>query len=78
MKTITIYGPGCAKCKQTEELVRRVVTEMGIQADIVKVSDIKEMVTAGIMSTPALAVDGVIKMAGRVPKADEVKQWITG
>jgi len=75
---ITVYGPGCAKCKQTEELVRRVVTEMGIQADIVKVSDIKEMVTAGIMSTPALAVDGVIKMAGRVPKADEVKQWITG
>ena len=75
---ITVYGPGCAKCKQTEELVRRVVTEMGVQADIVKVSDIKEMVTAGIMSTPALAVDGVIKMAGRVPKADEVKQWITG
>lgn len=78
MKTITVYGPGCAKCKQTEELVRRVVAETGVQADVVKVSDIKDMITAGVMSTPAVAVDGVVKIAGRVPKADEVKQWITG
>lgn len=75
---ITVYGPGCAKCKQTEELVRRVVAETGVQAEVVKVSDIKEMVTAGIMSTPAVAVDGVIKMAGRVPRAEDIKQWITG
>jgi small redox-active disulfide protein 2 len=75
---ITVYGPGCAKCKQTEELVRRVVAESGVQADVVKVSDIKEMVTAGIMSTPAVAVDGVIKVAGRVPRAEDIKQWITG
>ncbi len=75
---ITVYGPGCAKCKQTEDLVRRIVAEAGIVAEVVKVSDIKEMITAGIMSTPAVAVDGVTKMAGRVPKADEVKLWITG
>ena len=75
---ITVYGPGCAKCKQTEEIVHRVVAETGIAAEVVKVSDIKEMITAGIMSTPAVAVDGVIKVAGRVPKADEVKQWMTG
>lgn len=75
---ITVYGPGCAKCKQTEELVRRVVAEMGISADIVKVSDIKEMITAGIMSTPAIAVDGQVKVAGRVPKPEELKQWISG
>ena len=78
MKTITIYGPGCARCKLTEELVRRVVAETGVAADIVKVSDIKAMVTAGILYTPAVAVDGVVKVSGRVPKADEVKQWITG
>jgi len=78
MKTITVYGPGCVKCKQTEELVRKVVAETGADATVVKVSDIKEMVTAGIMSTPAVAVDGVIKVSGRVPKADEVKQWIAG
>lgn len=75
---ITVYGPGCAKCKQTEELVRRVIAETGIQAEVVKMSDIKEMVTAGIMSTPAIAVDGVIKLTGRVPKAEEVKAWISG
>lgn len=78
MKTITVYGPGCAKCKQTEELVRRVVSESGIDADVVKVSDIKDMITAGIMSTPAVAVDGVVKVSGRIPKADEIKQWIRG
>jgi hypothetical protein len=59
-------------------LVRRVVAETGIAAEVVKVSAIKEMVTAHIMSTPALAVDGVMKVAERVPKADEVKQWIIG
>jgi len=77
MKTITVYGPGCARCKQTEELVRKVMMETGADATVVKVSDIREMVTAGIMSTPAVAVDGVVKVAGRVPKADEVKAWIT-
>ncbi|HEY3376325.1 MAG TPA: thioredoxin family protein [Armatimonadota bacterium] len=75
---ITVYGPGCAKCKQTENLVRRVVAEVGVETEVVKVSDIKEMITAGIMSTPAVAVDGVVKIAGRVPKAEEVKQWIVG
>jgi len=78
MKTITVYGPGCAKCKQTEEVVRKVVAETGADAQVQKVSDIKEMVTAGILSTPAVAVDGVIKVSGRVPKADEVKAWIAG
>jgi small redox-active disulfide protein 2 len=76
MKTITVYGPGCAKCKQTEELVRRVVAESGVEATVVKVSDIKDMIAAGIMSTPAVAVDGSVKVSGRVPKADEVKGWI--
>lgn len=75
---ITVYGPGCAKCKQTEALVRRVVTEAGVAADVEKVSDVKEMIMAGIMSTPAVSVDGVVKVSGRVPKAEEIKQWITG
>lgn len=76
MKTITVYGPGCMKCKQTEELVRRVVTETGADANVVKVSDFKEIVAAGVLSTPAVAIDGVMKVTGRVPNADEVKKWI--
>lgn len=76
MKKITVYGPGCTKCKQTEDLVRQVVAESGIDAEVVKVSDLKAMITAGIMSTPAVAVDGVVKVTGRVPSADDVNSWI--
>ncbi|MEI7832411.1 MAG: thioredoxin family protein [bacterium] len=75
---ITIYGPGCMKCKQAEEIVRRVVAETDSTVEVTKVSDFQEMATAGVMMTPAIAVDGVIKIAGRVPKPEEVKQWITG
>jgi small redox-active disulfide protein 2 len=74
---ITVYGPGCAKCKQTEEMVKRVVAETGVNAEVVKVSDIREMIAAGIMSTPAVAVDGVMKVIGRVPKPEEIKEWIS-
>jgi len=75
---ITIYGSGCAKCKQTEALVQRVVAECGVPAEVVKVSEIREIVSAGILTTPAVAVDGVVKVSGRVPTADEVKRWIAG
>jgi small redox-active disulfide protein 2 len=77
VKTITVYGPGCMKCQKAEEIVKQTVEMMGIQATVVKVSDIQQMVAAGIMSTPAVAVDGVVKLAGRIPKADEVREWIT-
>ena len=77
MKTIKVYGPGCAKCKQTEELVRGVVAETGADAEVIKVSDLREMVTAGIISTPAVTVDGAVKVSGRIPSADEVRQWVS-
>ncbi len=77
MKEITVYGPGCMKCQKTEEVVRQAVEAAGIQATVTKVADVQKMVAAGIMSTPAVAVDGVVKLAGRIPKADEVREWIT-
>jgi small redox-active disulfide protein 2 len=64
------------KCQKAEEVVKQAVEVMGIQATVVKVSDIQKMVAAGIMSTPAVAVDGVVKLAGRIPKLDEVREWI--
>jgi len=76
VKTITIYGPGCMRCQKAEEVVKQAVEAAGIQATVVKVSDIQKMVAAGIMSTPAVAVDGVVKLAGRIPKLDEVREWI--
>ena len=73
---ITVYGPGCRKCHEAEELVRRVVAESGADAAVELVGDLREMMKAGVITTPAVAVDGVLKLAGRVPKADEVKTWL--
>jgi len=73
---ITIYGPGCKKCHEAEELVKKVVAESGADALVEKVSDLQAMMKMGIISTPGFAVDGVLKLAGRVPKADEIKGWL--
>ena len=73
---IKVYGPGCKKCKTTEEVVREAVAELGREATVTKVSDISEIASAGILSTPAVAVDGLIKSTGKVPSKDEVKSWI--
>ncbi|HEY3398627.1 MAG TPA: thioredoxin family protein [Armatimonadota bacterium] len=75
---ITVYGPGCNKCKQAEEVVRSTVAEAGADVEVEKVSEIREIVKAGVLTTPAVAVDGVVKLAGRVPTPDEVKAWLTG
>lgn len=71
---IKILGPGCANCQKLEALAKRVVDELGIDADIVKVSDYPEIMAFGIMSTPGLVVDEEVKLAGRVPSYDEVKR----
>jgi len=75
---ITVFGPGCAKCKKAEDLVRQVLAETGVEATVEKVSDIQAIVTAGVMSTPAVAVDGHVKLSGRVPTPDELRRWIAG
>ncbi|HEY6000672.1 MAG TPA: thioredoxin family protein [bacterium] len=73
---ITVYGPGCRKCHEAEELVKRVVAELGSDAVVEKVSDLQAMMKLGIISTPGVAVDGVLKVAGRIPKADEIRGWL--
>ena len=73
---IEILGSGCAKCKSVEKLVRNIVDELGIQADIVKVEDLQEIVNRGIMMTPAVFIDGEAKIVGRVPTADELKKLL--
>ncbi len=73
---IEILGSGCAKCKSVEKLVRNVVEELGIQADIIKVEDLQEIVNRGIMMTPAVFIDGEAKIVGRVPTADELKKLL--
>ena len=73
---IEILGSGCAKCKSVEKLVRNIVEELGIQADIVKVEYLQEIVNRGIMMTPAIFIDGEAKIVGRVPTADEIKKLL--
>lgn len=73
---IEIFGSGCPKCKQLEANARKAVDETKKKADIVKVTDIEEMINRGVMTTPAIAIDGVIKASGRVPTAEEIKKWL--
>ncbi len=75
---IKVFGPGCPRCAQTESLVREVAAAKGSDIAVIKVSDYKEMMAHGIMSTPAVAVDGVVKAAGRIPGEDEIAAWIDG
>ncbi|MDO5674977.1 MAG: thioredoxin family protein [bacterium] len=73
---IKILGPGCARCNQTEELVRDVVQTRGSNITVEKVSDLKEMMILGVMATPAVVIDRVVKCSGRIPSKEEVVGWI--
>lgn len=73
---LQVYGTGCAKCNMLEKAAKEAVKEMGVNAEIVKVSDINDIVDAGILATPGFAVDGEVKAMGRVPTNDEIKKWI--
>ncbi len=74
---IKILGPGCPKCKTLEKLTREVVEKNGIDATVTKVEDIVTIMNYGIMTTPALVVDGKVVLKGRLPSADELKNILT-
>lgn len=74
---VQIYGTGCANCNKLEKLAKQVIKDMGVNAEVVKVSDISQIIEAGILATPGFAVDGEVKSMGRIPSADEIKKWIT-
>ncbi|HBF36956.1 MAG TPA: hypothetical protein DDW50_06505 [Firmicutes bacterium] len=75
---IKVLGPGCANCDKLEKVVTEAAQELGIIDPVQKVSDIQQMLSYGIMSTPALVVDGKVKFAGRVPAKDEIKKYLQG
>jgi len=74
---IEILGMGCPKCKKLYENAQTAAKELNIQVEIVKVEDIQKIMDYGLMSTPAIAVDGEVKAAGRIPAPDEIKKWIS-
>ena len=70
---IAILGTGCPKCKKTVEVVRKAVEEAGVEATIQKIEDIQEIMEFRVLVTPAVAIDGKVKLWGKVPTVDEVK-----
>lgn len=73
---IQVLGTGCPKCKKTAEAAEAAVNELGIEAEIVKVTDLNEIMKFGVMLTPALAVDGEVKVVGKVPSVEDVKSML--
>lgn len=74
---IKVVGPGCAKCNKVEETVKEVLNEMGIDANVSKVTDFREIVKSGITNTPGLIVNDKVKISGKVPTKAEVSQILT-
>ncbi len=74
---IEILGMGCPKCKKLYENAQAAVKELNVQAEVVKVEDIQKIMDYGLMLTPAIAIDGEVKAAGRIPAPDEIKKWIS-
>ncbi|MBW2573953.1 MAG: TM0996/MTH895 family glutaredoxin-like protein [Deltaproteobacteria bacterium] len=74
---IKVLGPGCPKCEQTVKLVKEAVSETGVDANIEKVTDIMEIAGYGIFGTPAVVIDGDVKIVGKIPKKEDIKTWIS-
>ena len=75
---IEVLGTGCMKCKRLLKNVETAVKELGIEAEIKKVDDITEIMDRGVMFTPALAIDGEMKISGRVADVEELKEILKG
>lgn len=73
---IKVLGPGCAKCEKTEKVVKEVVAEAGVDADIEKVTDLMKIAGYGVFGTPAVVVNGEVKSVGKIPKKQDVMAWL--
>jgi len=76
MKKIQILGTGCAKCNKLQEISEQAAKELGIAYEVEKVKELNKIMDFGVMITPALVVDGEVKVAGKVPSLEEVKKMI--
>lgn len=76
MYKIEILGTGCAKCNKLEELSKQAAEEMGISYEINKVNEISKIMEYGVMITPALVINGVVKSSGKLPSLEEIKKLI--
>ncbi|HUV28394.1 MAG: thioredoxin family protein [Anaerolineales bacterium] len=76
MLTIKVLGPGCANCQKVEVVTRKAVNEMGMEAEMIKVTDYTEIMEYPIISTPGLVINEKLVCAGRIPTQAEVTSWL--
>jgi len=76
MLTIKILGKGCSKCKVTYNQVQKALTDLHMDADVIKVESIDEILSYNIMSTPGLIINDHMKSVGRIPNTKEIIKWI--
>lgn len=77
MKHVKVLGPGCAKCQTTYKNVLEAIKQTGVEADVIKIEDILEMMKYDVLTTPVLMIDEVVKVKGRVADINEIKQFLT-
>ena len=77
MLTIKVLGSGCANCKRVEQIVHKIITDMGIEAEVVKVTEYADIMAYNVMSTPGLVINEKIVSTGRIPAPAEVTTWLT-
>jgi len=76
VKKIEVLGPGCPNCQKLEANVREAVSRAGVEAEIVKVTDYRQILDHGVMSTPGLVIDGKVVSAGRIPVPEDISAWL--
>jgi small redox-active disulfide protein 2 len=76
MKQVKILGTGCAKCKTTYNNAMEAIKQSGVEAEVIKIEDIEEIIKYNVLSTPALLIDDVLKIKGRVADVSEIKQLL--
>ncbi len=77
MKKIQILGTGCPKCNKLAEAAKEAATALGVEFELEKVTDLNDIMSFGVMMTPAMAVDGVVKIAGKVPSIEVLKEMLS-
>jgi small redox-active disulfide protein 2 len=73
---IEVLGPGCFRCQNTLRIVEHALTALNLEAEVVHIQDPREFATRGVLFTPAVFINGVMKASGRIPTLEEVKRWL--
>ncbi|MEJ5897876.1 thioredoxin family protein [Aquabacterium sp. G14] len=77
MLTVKILGSGCANCKKLEAVAREAAAQAGVEAEFVKVTDMNDILSFNVMSTPALVINNKVVSSGRIPSLADIQKWLT-